>query len=141
MYVLANHTLNMTIVSWDVLKAHFVRWASNPVFGVPASRPKHILCRLISYNKSSSSRRGSVEPYGMCGSSLRSLHHLNLHPAILDNCAIDLTCSHTEEIVLGGHETCVAWEILFLKNSSPLIKVVSDCAHFILFRFELKLNK
>ncbi len=107
MYVLANHPLHMTIVPWDVLKTHLVSWTSNPVFSVPASQPEDILCRLISYNKSSSSRCGSVEPYGMRGSSLRSLSHLKLHPAILDNCAIDLTGSHPEEIVLGRDETCV----------------------------------
>ena len=124
MHVLANHSLYMTIVPWDVLKAHLVSWTSNPVFGVPASRPEHILFRLISYNKSSSSRRGSIKPYGMRGPSLRSppiISHLNLRPAILDNNAIDLTGSHPEEIVLGRHEACVAREIVFLKNSSPLI--------------------
>ncbi len=130
----------MPSVPWNVLETHLVSGTGDPVFSMLASISEYILCGLIADDKSPSRGCSCIETNCVCGSSLWP-NLFDLYSSILDNRSIHFSSCHAEEIVLCRYKSSVTREILLLKYPSSLIDAFSQCAHFILFRFKLKINK
>ena len=140
MKVFTNDTLNMSFITWNVLEAHLMCGTGDPVFSMLASISEYILCGLIADNKSPSRGCSCIETYCVGGSSLWP-NLLDLYSSILDNGSIHFSSCDAEKVVLCRYKPSVPRQILLLKDPSSLIDAFSQCAHFILFRFKLKINK
>ena len=108
MKVFTNDTLDMPLVSWNVLKTHLMSGTRNPVFSMLASISEYILCGLIADNKSPSRRCSCIKPYRVSGASLWP-NLLDLNTSILDNRSIHLSGRHAEEIILCRYKPSVTW--------------------------------
>lgn len=125
MNVFTNNTFDMSPISRNMLKAHFMCRPGNPILCMSASISKHILRGLISDNESFSGRGSCVKTDRMCCASLWFCGDINLDTTILDDVFIDFSCSHPKEVILGWDETSVPREVLLLKYLPSMINALS----------------
>ena len=73
-YVLASDIGDVTLVAWDVLEAHLMRWAADPVVGESTLVAKDVKIRLVLPERIAPQRCTWVETY-----RVRSLQRVISH--------------------------------------------------------------
>lgn len=130
--VLTKYSWNMSLVSWNMLKAEFVAGSRNPSDCFLAWGSINVFRRFIFTDVSSSSWRCRVETYAMGSWSTLGVNcsPWSLMPAIINDQLVDLPSCHGKEIILGWYETSVTRKI---GSSEYKAQFWVAIAHFILF--------
>lgn len=97
------HSSDVAGITWDLLAAHVMGWACNPVFGEFALVSKDILIHLGT----------SWQIYVALHALLKSdAAHVVFVASGLANFLVDGACSFAKQVVFEGHMSCVARQIL-----------------------------
>lgn len=97
------HSSDVAGITWDLLAAHVMGWACNPVFGEFALVSKDILIHLGT----------SWQIYVALHALLKSdAAHVVFVASGLANFLVDGACSFAKQVIFEGHVSCVARQIL-----------------------------
>ena len=97
------HSSDVAGITWDLLAAHVMGWACNPVFGEFALVSKDILIHLGT----------SWQIYVALHALLKSdAAHVVFVASGLANFLVDGACSFAKQVIFEGHMSCVARQIL-----------------------------
>ena len=97
------HSSDVASITWDLLAAHVVGWACNPVFGEFALVSKDVLIHL----------GAGWQVYVTHHALLQSdSAHVVLVASGLADFLVDGACSFAKQVIFEGHMSCVARQIL-----------------------------
>ena len=118
--VSTDHAPHVACVSRTVLLPHAVSWSAHPVFGVLRPVTKNILVHL------GRSRQISLASHTLLESNPAQIV---LYSSSLADILVDAASSLAKQLILGGHEACVAWQVLTGPGSWLLWQMVLTNRH------------